>query len=411
MARLQFTGNSTWISKTLGLPSLLAGIALLMWNEYHQVHVARLFDEAEQSLTALTDTMRVDPALDRKMVYFDAWALVGDSVCDPLYGVGGDLLAVERKVEYHQWVQHQTSEEYVDRDGERQKRIRYYYLHEWCDKPVDSEKFHGDAGKRYRNFVLTDVTSTRVYSRGAHIGPYELSHELIDSAFAAPEGSVPFDPDDAMFQAAIDSTTYHGAVRCSLLGDTLYYGDRPYSSIVGDVRVIFKFYPACHAWVMAQQYGQQLRPFRASDGYWFTFFRFSADQFDPDSVFDQERWGQKMLCWTLRVMGWLLIVLGIKGIFSWVVGLFRWIPIIGPVFKLGLGAVAWVMGTIIALLTIGLAFVMVRPWLGWTIVGVIVAGLVGGSILYRRLHRPTPPPLPQPAAPQSPMPPTPPPLP
>ena len=83
------------------------------------------------------------------------------------------------------------------------------------------------------------------------------------------------------------------------------------------------------------------------------------------------------------------------------------IPSRGRARAIAIGAAA----TIIALLTIGLAFILVRPWLGWTIVGVIVAGLVGGSILYRRLHRPTPPPLPQPATPQSPMPPTPPPLP
>lgn len=429
MARLQFTGNSSALSKALGLPSLLAGIALLAWNEYHQAHVGRLYDEAEQSLTALTDTTRVDPALEGKMVHFDAWALVGDSVCDSLYGVGGYFLAVERKVEYHQWVQHQTPEEYFDREGNKQVRTRYYYEHEWCDKPVDSEKFHNEARQNYRNFALTDVTSTTAYSPGAHIGPYELSHELVDSAAAAPPGSVPFDSGTARFQAAVDSTTRHGEVLCHLMGDTLYYGDHPYSPIVGDVRVIFLFRPACHAWVMAQPHGNVLRPFHASDDYWFTFFRFSDKQFDPEVVIDQERWGQKWLRWSLRVLGWLLIVWGIKGIFSWLVGFFRRIPIIGPVFELGLSAVAWVAGTILALLTIGVAFIVVRPWLGWTITGLLLIGLVGGSILYRRAHPVVPPPLPQqpmqqpmqqvmPQCPQQPrmpqqppMPPTPPPLP
>ena len=120
---------------------------------------------------------------------------------------------------------------------------------------------------------------------------------------------------------------------------------------------------------------------------------------------------------------------GIKGIFSWLVGFFRRIPIIGPVFELGLSAVAWAAGTILALLTIGVAFIVVRPWLGWTITGLLLIGLVGGSILYRRAHPVVPPPLPQqpmqqpmrqvmPQCPQQPrmpqqppMPPTPPPLP
>ena len=37
------------LGKVLGLPLLLAGIALLVWNEYHQKHVTVLLDEAEQS--------------------------------------------------------------------------------------------------------------------------------------------------------------------------------------------------------------------------------------------------------------------------------------------------------------------------------------------------------------------------
>ena len=61
MARLQFTGHSSWVGKTLGLPLLLAGIALLVWNEYHQMRVKRLYDKAEASLTVLDDSTRVNP--------------------------------------------------------------------------------------------------------------------------------------------------------------------------------------------------------------------------------------------------------------------------------------------------------------------------------------------------------------
>ena len=72
------------LGKVLGLPLLLAGIALLVWNEYHQKHVAVLFDEAEQSLTALNDTTRINPEYEGCMLYFDATMHIGDTVAEPL---------------------------------------------------------------------------------------------------------------------------------------------------------------------------------------------------------------------------------------------------------------------------------------------------------------------------------------
>jgi len=393
------------LGKVLGLPLLLAGIALLVWNEYHQKHVAVLFDEAEQSLTALNDTTRINPEYEGCMLYFDATMHIGDTVADPLYGNGGHFLAVNRKVQYRQWVEHQESEQYTDSDGDTHTRTRYYYMQEWADKPVDSEDFHGKGSYRYKNFVLTDISSVKTYSQGASMGPLFLHHQLIDSVPAAPEGSVPLDVDDATFMAAIDSTTHHGAVTCSLMGDTLYYGNHPYAPIVGDVRVVFSYYPSCHVWVMAQQHGDQLRPYQTEDGYWFTLCRLNTKQFEPKDVFEYERSGQKMLRWTLRILGWLMIVWGIKQVFGWFVGFIRRIPILGPVIEAGVGAIAWVIGTLLALLVIGVTFIWVRPWLGFTILGAIIVGLVGGSILYRRTHPVLPPPLPQEAAPKQPTPP------
>lgn len=404
MARLQFTGHSSWVGKTLGLPLLLAGIALLVWNEYHQMRVTRLYDKAEASLTVLDDSTRVNPDYEGRLLYLNGWAHMGDTVADPLYGVGGRFLAVDRQLQYYHWVQHQQRDEYIDRDGQKRAEVSYYYQPEWVDKPVDSENFAGNAPEQYHNFALTEVTSHKTYSAGAHMASLELHHDLIDSVPATAPGSVYIDTHTPAFEAALDSTTHHGTVVCHLLGDTIYYGDDPYQAHVGDMRVIFSFYPECHAWVLAQQHGQQLRPYQDSDGYWFSFSRFSQEVFEPHDALAQDRWGQKMLRWTLRILGWLMIVWGIRQLFEWFVGLLRRIPILGPVFKMGLAAVAWVAGTLIALLTIGVSFLAVRPLLGIGIVATLVVVVVGGSWLYRRSHPVLPPPLPQQPMPQQPMP-------
>lgn len=85
---------------------------------------------------------------------------------------------------------------------------------------------------------------------------------------------------------------------------------------------------------------------------------------------------------------------GIRHLFGWLERLTGLIPVLGPVVSAGVGALSWVVGTIVSLLVIGAAYIVLRPWLGVTIVGGIVAAIVVASVLYRRAHRVVPPPLP-----------------
>lgn len=265
----------------------------------------RLFSEATDNLVLLDDTTRIDPANEGKLLFFDGWARVGDEPSDSLYGVGGHYLAVRRDVRYFQWVEHQEREEYRDADGARVKaRIYYSYTREWGKDPVNSDQFHASAAVSRKNFVLVSVrSSSTAYSRRAHITCYELHHELIDSAVAQPADSLAFALSSDTFQRALDSTTRHGAVTCHLIDNTLYYGNDPDYPQVGDVRVTFTLTPECHAWVMAQAHGSEVRPFKSSKDYWVTFCRFSCHQIDPENELSDEAHAQNILLWVLRVLG------------------------------------------------------------------------------------------------------------
>lgn len=381
------------MSKIIGMPLSLAGVLLLIWNEYHHVHAQRLFAEARQHLVELTDTTDVDAANEGKLVFFDAWTCVGDSVFDPLYGVGGHFMAVQRHTQYYQWVEKQERRTYRDAEGNEEHVTHYYYVHQWAGKPVNSDNFHGSAPESHRNLILTEIPSAKFYSQGAGMGPYLLHHQLIDSVPPLHPGLALIDTTSQVFAQALDSTTRGGRVPHHLCGDTIYYGHRPHHPVVGDVRVTFSFHPACRAWVLAQPHGRQLQPFQASDGYWLTFCRFGTASFDPREAIDLELWGNKWLVWTLRVLGWLMVVGGIYYLFSWLAGIFGRIPLLGPVLDMGINAVVWIVGTVVSVILIGLTFVVVRPWLGLTILGVVAALIVGLHLLHKRTRR-VPPPVP-----------------
>ena len=392
---------SSWVNKVVGLPLLLAGVALLVWNENHYVHATRLLSEAAKALTPLSDTLNIDPANEGRLVFYDAQVQCGEPVFDPLYGAGGAFAAVQRDVEYYQWIETQEREPYHDSEGNKQYRTRYRYSTAWSQKIIDTESFNTREGRQLSNAPLTRIASEKCYSPHTRLGPYELCHDLIDSIPESEPGVHALDPASKVFLSAADSTTRDGSVPLYVRGDTLYYGSLPDLDIehapnaghVGDVRVIFRYRRPCHAWVLAQPQGHQLKPFQASDHYWLTFARFSQRRFDPDEAIGFEQWGFNTLVWTLRVIGWLMIVGGLKQLMRMLLGFLKKIPIIGVAVTWGIAAVAWVAGTVLAVLVIAATFLFLRPWLG---IGLLagIGALWAAAAWWQRSHRPVPPPLP-----------------
>ena len=125
-----------------------------------------------------------------------------------------------------------------------------------------------------------------------------------------------------------------------------------------------------------------------------TFCRFSNHQLDPEDELIEEARAQKWLLWLLRAIGWIMVVRGIRHFFDWFKRLLDPIPVLGSIFGVGINAISWVVGTILSVLVIGGTYVILRPWLGFTILGVTLGSILIANILHRRMHRPVPPPLP-----------------
>ena len=388
-------------NKLVGFPLLIAALMLLVWNENHYLHAMRLFGEAHDKLTELTDTLHADPANEGRLVHYGAWVRLTQPVYDPLYGAGGNFASVERQVEYYQWHENSHTEQYRDRDGDTQTRTVYTYDKIWSSKVLDTESYHTSEGRSYDNTPHTVIESTTTYAKSVLFGPYELAPELIDSIPVLEPGVHALTTSSTAFKAAADSTTHHGSVPLYVMGDTLYYGNlksidiehNPNAGCVGDVRVIFYYRRPCHAWALAQPRGNILQPFHPSDGYWLTYARFRKQNFDPEEAIDFEVWGFNMLVWTLRLIGWLTVMGGIKQLLGMLLGFLKKIPIVGAVAEFGVAVVSWTAGTVLTVVVIGATFLILRPLLGVIILG-SVALLCVAIAWSKRRRQPVPPPLP-----------------
>lgn len=394
-----------FLKKAGGVAIMVSAMALLAWNESHSFHAHNLFAEAASKLTIVDDTTTVNPANEGRLLFMNVWAHLGDEAVDPLYGIGGQCLSVERQVQYYQWQERAIETSHRTADGTRTSSTRYEYYHVWSDKIIDPAKFSGPRASGYDNTPVVQIEPLKTYSRGAKLGPYLMTTELVDSMPALTsniaDGS---GTRNRQLAAAIDSTSRGGTVSTHQVNNFIYYGDNPAKPIVGDVRVSFVRRVPAKMWVLAQAHADSIRPFVGSEHYWLTYSRVSTQQFDPQEEIDTETWGFDVLVWVLRVIGWLLMVWGIKWALEIFTSLLAGVPVVGVVATAAASLVSWVLGTALSLLVIALAFLVIRPVVSLCVLGGLAIVAVAGWYLHRsrtaRSKQSLPPPLPPPLPPQ-----------
>ena len=101
-------------------------------------------------------------------------------------------------------------------------------------------------------------------------------------------------------------------------------------------------------------------------------------------MFDEEQKSNTLLTWGLRVAGFLAMSAGFRAILGFLGVLADVIPPLGSLVRLGTGLIASALTFILAPLTIGIAWLAVRPLLGGTIIVVGVLIAVGLWFLGRR---------------------------
>ncbi|MBR1550941.1 MAG: TMEM43 family protein [Muribaculaceae bacterium] len=388
-----------FLKKAAGVVITVSAIALLAWNESHSFHAHNLFAEAASKLIIVDDTTTVDPTNEGRLLFMNVWAHIGDDAVDPLYGIGGQYLSVERQVQYYQWHEKAVVTRARTSHGTRTSSTTYEYHRAWSDKVIDPAKFSGSRARDYDNTPVVQIEPLKTYSHGAKLGPYLMAVELIDSmpslnSDVTGNGGLR----NLRLAVALDSTSQGGSIPTHQEGDIIYYGNDPAKPTVGDVRVKFVYRVPSKVWVLAQAHSDSIRPFVGSENYWLTYSRVNTQQFDPREEIEDETWGFDVLVWVLRVIGWLLMVWGIRWSLGIITSLLAGVPVVGMVATAAASLVSWVLGTVMSVLVIALSFLVIRPVVSLCLLGVLAIVALACWHVHRshkaRSNRPLPPPLP-----------------
>ena len=423
-------GNSF---KAIGSGILLfcLGTALLWWNEGNCVKTGDMLDEVAENYVEMPNPAKKDASLEGELICGTALATTEDSLVDKDFGVGVKAIAIKRKVEYFQWIEH-VKETKKDKLGGSEEVVKdYTYTKSWVSSPVQSSEFK-DPAYQNKNTVLTTVEDDAQYAENVSWGAYKLnqgqissisSSEGLDLAIAedllkqldksaqaayerfygvqkptqqqpsqqpAQTAAIPDSirallPDSVKaqldsIQAVNDSIAKAMAAAenkkdleyVHQAGNVLYFGKVPGSPEVGDVRVTFEKVVPAKVTVMAVVDGDSFKPFKAKNGK--RFQTLVMGKKSGDEIIEAEKEANSALLWILRIVGILMVIGGLKGIFGFLETILKVVPFIAGIFGWGVGIVCTVIGVVWSLIVIAIAWLFYRPLLGISLL--VIAGFL-----------------------------------
>ena len=399
--------NPSWVQRLgssfkgvlVGLALFIAGFPILFFNEGRAVDTAKRLKEGAGAVVDVPAD-KIDAANEGQLVHVSGKADTQDVLSDDVFGVSATALRLLRTVEVYQTVEH--SETKHIKEGNKTREVTTYtYSNEWCTKPVDSSQYH-EAAKRTANppaaMPYGDVDKI---AQNVTLGAFTLSEAHVKrmgekKPFAFPaDFKAPASVPGAQYQNGIIYVPYNAAaaavapaatnVAAAATNVATAVANAAASAIVGghsvamapvpgDVRVTFKVVLPHDVTVVERQDGNTLSPWPASDGETLSFVR--DGRVPAAKIFADAQSMNSKITWLLRLVGLLVMYFGLKRVLGPIDSLVDVIPILNGIVAMGTSLAAGLVAGACALLTIGVAWVFYRPWLGIPLIAVGVGLLV-----------------------------------
>lgn len=402
---------------TTGLGVIVAGVALLFWNEGRAVKTAKALEEGAGAVVSVKAD-QVDPANEGKLVHVSGKADTKEMLEDADFGVKVTALRLVRKTEIFQWVETAKTRKIKKGDKEYEETT-YSYKQEWCSKPVDSSAFKDP--KHANPFAELQFPDARTYAQEATLGAFRLSERIVKNVggeitYAFPTNyALPASMAGAQLKnntvyipapKAVETATRVGAGASPLLAaaqaavsnavnvavsnvvNGVLQRDVALTPQIGDVRVrFFVVYPKDIS-LCCQQRDETFQPWKASNG---KLIDLQSDGVkSAEEMFASAQSSNKIWTWVVRVLGFLMLSGGFRGLFGPIETLVDVIPILNGLVSLGVGLVSKLLAAVVWLLTVGIAWVFYRPVLGISLIVVAVALVVLAVMRKKKTPAPTP---------------------
>lgn len=356
--------HTSWFSRIgssikgvlFGILFIVIGVCLLFWNEGRAVKTHKALVES-QGLVVSINAQEAAPQMNGKLVHLTGEAISTQTLSDNLLPVSVQALKLQRKVETYQWEETSHSEEKKNMGGDTETITTYNYEKVWSDKYIDSSAFKKPNG--HQNPEKWRYQSERWTADQISIGQYQLSETHKDKI--------------NNFQTLVIPRNIELPKGVAQNSDGFYYGKDERKPNIGDQQISFSYIPAQTYSVIGDLAGTTLTEHIASNGRSIALLQ--AGMHTADAMFEKAKSDNATLTWMIRLAGSLLLIIAFNMIFKPLSVLADIAPLFGNIVAIGTGIVSFLLGLILALTTISIAWIFYRPLVGLALL-VAAAGLV-----------------------------------
>ena len=394
----------------MGLALFVAGTVLLWWNEGDFVATRDALNETQAQTHIVGNAANLGPSFSGKVVHVTGFADTKDVLTDSAFGVSQTAIALERQVEFYQWVERTEEKTQKKLGGGEETVTTYYYDKKWVSSPVDSSSFRDpQARERKVNTQLIMAEDQELLSSNVTFGAYRLPEFFVSSIGGSRAFDVKMDEDartqieNSIFasnphmrplrKAAVQEGAEAPAVSAApelvhQQGNVIYVGRSPAAPRIGDVRVTFTaVYPADIS-IIAKFNGNTFEKVYTSNGK--TVSRLNMGVVSAEHMFGKAHSSNSTWTWILRVVGTFLVIGGLKSIVAPLSVLASVIPLLGTIVGAGTGLVCSLLGFAWSLVIISIAWLRFRPLIGGAMIA--VAALLIAALYFKgRAKKQTPP--------------------
>ncbi len=341
-------------------------IFLISWNEYRTIHRTQGLIQAEKVVAEMASPFEVDPQLDKRLVHVSGTATTEELLTDGVFEIGTKALRLERQVEMYQWTERKESKTRDKLGGGTETITTYDYQRQWHRDRVNSESFEQPSG---HTNPQPHYPSTSLVSERATLGTFHLRPSLVLRLNAWKDIVIDesivlgkLDPSDRAHFKTESNSLY-------LSTDTPVIKDPK----VGDLRIRFRMVEPMTVSLLSQQMGNEFEPYKTINGE--TIESIVSGEKSATDMFASLRFENATLAIILRLVGWLLACVGFSLMAGPLKALANFVPLLGKMVGVATMLIGFILGSTVALITISIAWMAVRPVFSLSLLAVAAVGI------------------------------------
>ncbi|GMU42935.1 MAG: TMEM43 family protein [Xanthomonadales bacterium] len=368
------TENVSWFSRLknsffgflFSFVLIAAGIWLLAWNEHRTL---QNFEGLAAAGRTVVDTVadRVDPTIQGKLVHVSGKVTSEQSVVDEDFGVEAPALVLKRSVQMYQWKEKEETHEREKLGGGKERVTTYRYEKVWDNEPIDSDGFR-ESG--HSNPGRMDYRDARFQVDDAHLGAWRADETIL----GALSGSA---------LTLAESGNYPSGFRL-VDASMLYRGNNPSAPQIGDLRIQYTAVPAQAASLVAQADGEGFKAWTSPVGT--EIYLVESGSKTAAALVASAQSTNSMVGWLLRLVGFVMLWVAFGLMLNPLRTLAAVLPFLARIVGALSGFVAFLLAAVVAVVTIAIAWLAVRPVLSVS----LIAAAIAVAWLLKRYRQPAP---------------------